>query len=292
MVPDDVIQSINGWLHKKSGKTVSIKETKVLSGGCINDCYALYTPMDTFFIKYNLVRRFPEMFTAESKGLLLLKSTTQINVPEVLYTGKTGEYSFLLLEYIPEGQKVQGFWKSFGRQLAGLHRLSHTSFGLDHDNYIGSIPQKNHFYPQWDEFLIMNRLQPLISQAYNQGLLNRGDISGFDRLYTRIQDILPTEKPSLLHGDLWSGNFMVNVEGQPTLIDPAVYFGHREMDIAMTKLFGGFANDFYQYYNDEYPLEKGWENRLEFNQLYPLLVHALLFGASYALQVRSIIRKY
>ncbi len=292
MVPDELIQSIDQWLHEKSGKSASIIDTKVLSGGCINECYALYTAMETFFLKYNLSTRFPEMFTAESKGLELLKESQQINIPEVLHTGKSEKYSFLLLEFIPEGHKSQGFWEIFGRQLAGLHRISHSSFGLDHDNYIGSIPQKNNPYSRWDEFLIVNRLQPLVSQAYNEGLLNRGDISGFDRLFTRIENILPTEKPSLLHGDLWSGNFRVNVEGQPTLIDPAVYFGHREMDLAMTRLFGGFSNDFYPFYNDEYPLEKGWENRVEFNQLYPLLVHVLLFGTSYALKIRSILRKY
>lgn len=292
MIPDYIMQSINQWLHEKSGKTVSITDTKILSGGCINDCYALYTPTDTFFIKYNLASRFPDMFSSESKGLMLLKGSKQIDVPEVLYTGKTGKYSYLLLEYIHDGQIVNGFWENFGRQLARLHRVSQTSFGLDHDNYIGSIPQKNEFYPQWDEFLILNRLQPLVSQAFDEGLLNSADISGFDRLYNRIQNILPSENASLLHGDLWNGNFMVNVKGQPTLIDPAVYFGHREMDIAMTKLFGGFTNDFYLYYNDEYPLEKDWEKRIEFNQLYPLLVHALLFGLSYSSQIRHIIRKY
>ncbi|MDY0103361.1 MAG: fructosamine kinase family protein [Lentimicrobium sp.] len=292
MIPDELIQQINQWLHENSAKNDSIIKTEILTGGCINDCHVLYTNKKKIFLKYNLASRFPEMLAAESQGLILLKKSQLIGVPEVLYSGETASYSFLLLEYIPEGHNDKDFWEKFGRQLARLHRMSQTSFGLDYNNYIGSIPQKNSYFSQWNEFVIVNRLQPLVRKAYNKKLLNHTDISDFDRLFTRIENILPAEKPALLHGDLWSGNFIMNVEGQPILIDPSVYFGHREMDIAMTRLFGGFSNDFYHFYNDEYPLEKGWKNRVEFNQLYPLLVHVLLFGSTYASQIRNIIRKY
>ena len=292
MISDEIVGTINQWLLQKNGNPLVIKDTGAVSGGCINQCHRLNTGKDSYFIKYNFADRFPGMFAAEAKGLSLLKCTETLNVPEVLYQHEVDKYAFLMLEYITEGNKSRDFWENFGRNLARLHRASHKFFGLDHDNYIGSLPQINKQCKSWEEFLVVNRLDPLVKNAFDQKLLNREDINGFERLYTKIENLLPKEKPGLLHGDLWSGNFMVNSKGDACIVDPAVYYGHREMDIGMTKLFGGFSTDFYTFYNDENPLEKRWEKRVEFNQLYPLLVHLLLFGSSYTLQIRHILRKY
>lgn len=292
MISDEIIQTVNRWLLQQAGNQAAIKDTNLLSGGCINQCYRLNTHKASYFIKYNFADRFPGMFAAEDKGLSLLKSAQTIHVPEVLYQKEAGKYTFLLLEFIDEGNKSPDFWENFGRNLAALHRSSHELFGLDHDNYIGSLPQINKQSKSWEEFLVLNRLSPLVKSAFDQKLLSKEDINGFDRLYPKIENFFPKEKPSLLHGDLWSGNFLVNSNGEASIIDPTVYYGHREMDIAMTKLFGGFSTDFYNFYNDENPLEKGWEKRVEFNQLYPLMVHLLLFGSSYANQIRYILRKY
>ena len=292
MISDDIVNAINQYLVQKADNSSAILDTRVLSGGCINQCHRLNTGKASYFVKYNFTDRFPGMFATEAKGLSLLKSAQTIHVPEVLYQGEAGEYAFLLLEYVAEGNKSPEFWENFGRNLNRLHSSSHEFFGLDHDNYIGSLPQINNRYKSWEEFLVLNRMGPLVKKAFDQKLLSREDINGFERLYPKIENLIPKEKPCLLHGDLWSGNFMVNSIGDACIIDPAVYYGHREMDIAMTKLFGGFSTDFYNFYNDENPLEKGWEKRIEFNQLYPLLVHLLLFGSSYALQIKHILRKY
>ncbi|MBW6491452.1 MAG: fructosamine kinase family protein [Lentimicrobium sp.] len=290
MIPASIHEQINHWLLTELGETKGISSSKVISGGCINDCLSIKTENYTFFIKYNFSDKFPGMFDAEAKGLELLRYTGCIRIPKVIYRGTSGIYSFLLLEFIEEGRQPAYFWEAFGKNLAKLHKTSHTYFGLDHDNYIGSIPQKNHAHLAWDEFLAEQRLLPLVKQSFDYKLLNAEDVRSFDRFIGNLRNLLPGEIPSLLHGDLWSGNFLVTSEGEVCLIDPAVYFGHREMDIAMTKLFGGFSPEFYQSYNQEYPLEKGWEKRVEINQLYPLLVHLLLFGAAYAGQIRRILK--
>lgn len=290
MIPGSIQEHINQWLHTERGEATGICSSQVLSGGCINECLAIKTGSTTYFIKYNFSDKFPGMFSAEAKGLELLRNTGCIRIPQVIHQGTSGKYSFLLLEFIEEGRQTTNFWEHFGKNLAKLHKTSHTQFGLDHDNYIGSLPQQNHVHADWYTFLAEQRLLPLLKMSVDSGLLNSGDIKSFDRFMGNLSNLIPAETPSLLHGDLWSGNFITNPLGEACLIDPAVYFGHREMDIAMTKLFGGFSPEFYQSYNKEFPLEKGWEKRVEINLLYPLLVHLLLFGESYSGQIRRILK--
>ena len=292
MIPESIRDHFNKWLSENKGDANGITSAKLLSGGCINDCLVVYASSGSYFIKYNLTDKYPGMFEAEEKGLELLRNADCIQIPEVIYQGISGIYSFLVLEYIEAGQQKANFWDNFGKNLARLHSVSNSSFGLDHDNYIGSLPQKNKTHASWDEFMAVQRFQPLVKQSFDLGLLGHEDIRGFDRLIGKLRNLIPEEDPSLLHGDLWSGNYITASNGEACLIDPAVYFGHREMDIAMTKLFGGFSPAFYLSYNEEYPLEKGWEKRLEMNQLYPLLVHLILFGASYAGQIRYILKSF
>ena len=170
--------------------------------------------------------------------------------------------------------------------------MEEISFGLDHDNYIGSLPQSNHQHTSWVEFFIEERLEKQIALAKNSGALNNSTIQQFNNLFKRLKEIIPEEKPSLLHGDLWNGNYMLAADGCACLIDAAVYYDHREMDLAMTRLFGGFPEEFYESYHETFPLSSGFEERVDIHNLYPLLVHVNLFGGSYISQVKSVLSRF
>ncbi|MFZ1687503.1 MAG: fructosamine kinase family protein, partial [Flavobacteriales bacterium] len=183
--------------------------------------------------------------------------------------------------------------------LARLHGHTNSTFGLDpastagrRDNYIGSLKQVNTGQVTWGEFFIHCRLEPQVKMAIDHQRIGMGDVLRFERLYGKLPSLFPIEPPALLHGDLWSGNFLCDAHHQPVLIDPAVYYGHREMDIAMTKLFGGFEPAFYSAYSDAWAMEIGWEERADLCNLYPLLVHVNLFGGSYAGQVAAILLRF
>jgi protein-ribulosamine 3-kinase len=292
MIPVEISQYITSWLQREISLSTEIISSTPLGGGSINEAFRIETSSGPFFIKFNQAKRYPGMFTAEAKGLVILEKAGCIRVPKVLHSAETGNFAFLLLEYINVAATVSNFWPLFGQKLARLHRHTYDAFGLDHDNYIGSLRQSNYNHHFWIEFLVMERLQPLVRMAYDSGLLDSQDVRRMEMLYKKLPEILPVEPPSLIHGDLWSGNYMVGADGHPCIIDPAVYYGHREMDIAMCKLFGGFSQEFYRSYNEEFPMEKGWDKRVELNQLYPLLVHVNLFGEGYSRQVRQILKDY
>ena len=176
--------------------------------------------------------------------------------------------------------------------MANLHRNTHSYFGLDESNYIGSLHQDNTICDNWSEFMILRRIEPLLKLTYDKQLANSKLIKQFHRFEKSLDELFPKERPALLHGDFWSGNYLFDKEGNPAIFDPAVYYGHREMDIAMSKLFGGFETQFYTAYQEEFPLEKGWQSRIDYCNLYPLLVHALLFGESYMSNIRRIMQKF
>ena len=293
MLPSAVRSSIENILSDKhEGRPVKISAIRPLGGGCINDAASLTTDAGKYFAKWNDAKKYPGMFEAEQKGLQLLSDTKEIYVPSVIQAGIAGDNSFLILEMVEEGKKTSDFWEEFGRAIARMHKHTWKSFGLDHDNYIGSLPQINKPQEKWAEFFVCERLEPQLRQARNAGKLGRSAASHFENLFAALEEIFPPEKPSLLHGDLWSGNYMTSPEGRACIYDPAVYYGHREMDIAMTKLFGGFDAGFYAGYLHELPLEKGWEKRTDICNLYSLLVHVNLFGGGYAAQVEQIVRKF
>ena len=227
------------------------------------------------------------MFEVEAKGMEMLRATHAIHVPEVVATEDLGEYQYLLLEYIEQPSPRRDYWDVLGNHLAKLHRTTAPSSGLDHNNYIGSLPQSNKRFPSWRDFFVYQRLEPLVQQAIENGLAPSGWHQQFERLYQRLESVLPDEPVSLLHGDLWQGNVIVDTLGAPCLIDPAIYYGHREVDLAMTKLFGEFEPSFYHAYQESYPLLPGFEKRFEIYNLYPLLVHLHLFGASYVTPIQS-----
>lgn len=279
-------------LQQSIGRKIQILSTSTVGGGCINNSLKLKTTAGDFFIKTNSAEAYPGMFEAEAKGLKILADANAIYVPQPVANGEFENTSFIIIEFVESSAKNKNFWKNFGSNLAKLHRASNEYFGLDHDNYIGSLYQSNKQNNSWIEFFIYQRLQPQLEFAQSGSKINSSVINSFEKLYKKLPELLFEEKPSLLHGDLWSGNFMVNANGEASLIDPAVYFGHREVDLAMTHLFGGFANEFYDSYNEEWPLEKEYYNRFDIYNLYPLLVHVNLFGGGYLEQVKYILRRF
>lgn len=261
-------------------------------GGSINSCFQLITNKGRYFIKTNVAEKYPGMFEAESKGLDLLKSTHTFRIPDVHFTGDHRGQAFILMEYISSSASGEANWEEFGISLSKLHQQYSTFFGLEYDNYIGSLPQLNKNKNNWAEFFIENRLMVQQKSAMDSKRIDSNTSKMLDKLYSKMEQLFPNEKPSLLHGDLWSGNFLNDENGKPVIVDPAVYYGHREMDIAMSKLFGGFNDQMYRNYNQEFPLENGWQERLDLCNLYPIMVHVNLFGGSYATQCKQILQRF
>jgi fructosamine-3-kinase len=203
-----------------------------------------------------------------------------------------GEHQALVMEWIITGNRTKGFWKRLGIQLAQLHTVSNPYFGLDTDNYMGSVPQRNSLTPDWIGFFIQNRISPLIEQCIERKLLSKQHEQQFEKLFIQLHSIMSPEKPSLLHGDLWSGNFMCDNKESPVFIDPAAYFGHRSMDLAMTTLFGGFDPVFYQAYNYHFPFPDNYKEQWAVCNLYPLLIHLLLFGKTYLSSIETTLKEF
>ncbi|MEP0987708.1 fructosamine kinase family protein [Ekhidna sp.] len=258
----------------------SVTSFKSIAGGCINNAFKVTTTGGTYFLKWNKPSLY-EMFKTESTGLTLLDKLSPISSPHVFGLGKIDEKSYLLTSWIEKGIPESGFWENFGKSLAIQHKESSRLFGLDHNNFIGSLKQSNRQHTKWTDFFINERLTPQINLASSSNLIDTSIQSKFDKLFQKLENLIPTEKPSFLHGDLWSGNFIISDEGKAAIYDPAVHYGHRETELAFTHLFGGFSPDFYKYYNEEYPIEPGFDDRIEIHNLYPLLVHVNLFGNSY-----------
>jgi len=254
-----------------------------VSGGDINQAFRLNTDQGVFFLKANQAPQALQMFEAEAKGLGLLAQGPLLT-PNVIDYGRLYNTAYLLLEYIAPSRPTGDFFIRFGDQLAQLHQITSPSFGLDQTNYIGTLLQKNPTYPDWPSFYWQARIQPQLNLAAQNQLFTPSDLQCFDRLPNILQNRCPNEPSALIHGDLWSGNYLCTQRQEVVLIDPAVCFAHREMDLAMTLLFGGYPASFYESYHDTYPLELGWRDRMGIYQLYYLLVHVNLFGGSYVRQ--------
>jgi fructosamine-3-kinase len=273
----------------QSNLSVDITDISKVHGGDINQATKVELSSSEFlFVKWN--DSAPDlMFETENKGLELLRSaSTKLEIPEVILQGD----DYLALSWIEEGGGQQNSAYEFGVQLAKLHKNSDSSFGLDHDNYIGKLPQLNNSHSNWPDFFALERIEPQVKMGIESGKLTRSVLKGVEQFYAKIGSIFPTENPALLHGDLWGGNYMFTKNGGASIYDPAVYYGHREMELAMTRLFGGFPANFYDGYNDEFPLDEGFESRVNICNLYPILVHANLFGGSYCRQAENIIQRY
>lgn len=260
-----------------------------VGGGCIAQA-AVATWPDGFGVFVKRAAQHPEMFVREAEGLEALAQANAIRVPRVLAVSQDS----LVLELIQPGARSDRFFEAFGRQFARLHQQRGVVCGFGHDNFIGSTPQMNQpigsnrgetgegHGQDWPEFFVQRRLRYQVELAHSNG--HGSELQTMlDRAQHTIIDLLGAalEPPSLLHGDLWSGNYLADESGAPCLIDPAVYFGHREADLAMTALFGGFDASFYAAYHEALPLAAGWRARLPIYQLYHLLNHLNLFGSSY-----------
>jgi len=280
-------------LNELPGINIQSHSTRIVYGGDINHTFIIKSPQGNFFVKTNS-SEYTDMFEKEAHGLALLKEAVNNFVPSVLLHGIHNKSIFLVLEYIaPSGRAPgDGLWQNFALNLAALHRQTNGSFGLQQSNYIGSLAQKNNFAATWPEFFAEHRLLHLTRLAVDQKRFSTDEAAMVENLCKQLPGIFPEEPPALLHGDLWNGNYLVNKDGQAVIFDPAIYYGHREMDIAMTLLFGGFDKSFYNHYSEAYPLEKNWQQRIALCQLYPLLVHYILFGGHYYQSVKTIISKY
>jgi fructosamine-3-kinase len=291
MLPHNLLLSIGAALRDALQQDIVIEQVQPVFGGDINSTFLLGTNAGRLFLKTNTAAP-ADMFEREYNGLQLLRATNAFTVPKPLAYGSEGDNTFLVMEYMAKGRPANNFWQQFGHGLAAIHNHTQNWFGLDENNYIGTIPQPNKHTDTWAGFYAQQRIMHLMQKALEQKSCSVNDVVLAEKLCTRFDTLFPKEPPALLHGDLWSGNFMAGEDGRPVIYDPAVYYGHREMDIAMTMLFGGFDKQFYHYYNEAHPLQAGWQQRVQLCQLYPLLVHLLLFGGHYYYSVMDVIKQY
>jgi fructosamine-3-kinase len=229
-----------------------------------------------------------QMFAAEACGLCELARSRSVRVPAVIHAAP----GFLLLEYIDPGSADASFWPALGRALARLHDAPAPSFGFLMDNWCGATPQPNPRVQDGHAFFAEHRLLYQARRAFAAGLLAAPDLGMVERLAARLRELVPAQSPALLHGDLWHGNVFASAAREPVLIDPAAHWGWPEADIAMTRLFGGFAADFYAAYREARPLAPGWEQRLPLYNLYHLLNHLNLFGRAWLGRVREVLERY
>ena len=283
-----ILSDIARQIENATGESVSIDACRSESGGCINEAWTIATKTgQEFFVKFNSNAPVA-MFSAEADGLNAMRATGAIRVPKVITFGEIDSGgSFLVLESIQTGSRSnqsRDYFETFGRSLAEMHRLgSGERFGFDSDNWLGSSVQLNPWMNDWSTFWIEARLIPQLKMARDNGYSNQRLQKLGDQLINRIDQIFGSdaEPPALIHGDLWSGNYLADENGQPAIFDPACYYALREAEFGMTKLFGGFPQTFYDAYHEAWPLSEGWESRVELYTLYHLLNHLNLFGGSY-----------
>lgn len=277
---------IDTHISQVTGKKFQTQRQRGVSGGCINQGYAISDGDLTYFVKLNQASQVG-MFEAESLGLREILVTNTILVPQPICWGTAGNYSYIVLEWLEMGSGNTK-WEEMGRKLAAMHKaISSKGFGWKINNTIGSTPQVNTWTADWAEFYTKCRLNYQFQLARRRG----GSFPQQDRLIGAIPEILAGHQvePSLVHGDLWGGNAGFTVSGEAVIFDPATYFGDREVDIAMTELFGGFPPGFYQGYNQVFPLQPGYQQRKTLYNLYHILNHFNLFGGGYASQANRMI---
>lgn len=292
--------SMNSALESLFGEGTKIVRSDRVFGGDINDAYGLTLSNGArIFMKTNTVKN-AAFFQAEALGLQAIAQTGCIGTPRILGSGTQAgadRYSFLLLEWIEGKPPVKDYWELFARQLAEMHQAPAEDFvpdgtyGFWQDNFIGAGPQKNDARKSWITFFRDCRLEPQFRAAehYFDSISQKQILKLLDRLGDFLTE---PERPSLLHGDLWSGNFMTGSDGRAWLIDPAAYVGHAEADLAMTELFGGFSPAFYAAYREAFPMQPGYKDRRDLYNLYHLLNHLNLFGGSYLAGVLRTVRRY
>lgn len=285
--------AVDAALGRALGRTVRILRRAPLGGGSINRTEHLDTDAGAFVLKWH-----PEapagMFQAEADGLAALRaSQTSLAIPTVVACQDTAP-AFLILEYLPPGQAAGDFDQRLGWGLAALHHTTADRYGFARDNYCGATPQPNPWMERWVDFYGQARLGHQLQLAVNGARLSSDETRRIERLIARLATWLPepAEGPALIHGDLWAGNLHVTSDGGPALIDPAAYFAHREAELGMMRLFGGFSSRVFAAYDEAFPLDAGWQERVGLYQLYHLLNHLNLFGGGYHAQVMATAHRY
>jgi protein-ribulosamine 3-kinase len=289
-----VLTEVESHLSEKFGGTVKIYASDSLGGGCINHASKIETNAGTFFLKWN-GNCTADMFLREAESLEELRKAVdgKLVVPEV-FVAKEVDASpgFLVLEYLESGYDTGNSDEILGRGLAIIHNSTAEKFGFYHSNYCGSTPQNNSEKNNWAEFFRDNRLKFLLNLIRKERPLPTGEMQVYEKLMNKISELLPKSSvPALIHGDLWSGNYMNTVNG-PALIDPASYFADREMEMGIMTMFGGFSQRFYSAYDEVNPLPADWSERNRLYQLYHVLNHYYLFGGGYRIQALQIAKSY
>lgn len=270
----------------------SIVTLVTLSGGDIAFAQKIETKYASYFIKSADFKFAKNLFESEALGLEALHRTNTIKVPQVFGVFKSGNSACLILEYIENKSATAKDMVAFGRALAFMHSTTKSFFGLEKDNFIGKLPQANSVEENWVTFYVQKRLEPQLKLAIDYKRLAKKEIPSQEKLISIFEKLVGNIKASPLHGDLWSGNFLISTNDRPYLIDPSFYYGHNEVDLAMSKLFGGFSNRFYKAYHEIVPKHENQAVLIDIYQLYYLLVHLNLFGKAYHSSVFRILKRY
>ncbi|CCQ56243.1 MULTISPECIES: fructosamine kinase family protein [Crocosphaera] len=280
---------ISQHISETTGKPFTVERQKSVSGGCINQGYCLIGSDIKYFVKINHASKV-EMFAAEALGLKEMAQTQTIRVPKPICWGMTERSSYIVLEWLEFGSSHNSAWEEMGIKLAKMHNYQgENKFGWSENNTIGSTPQVNNWTDTWSDFFANHRIGFQLKLANRKG----GNFGNYNQIVDKVRQILASiePKPSLVHGDLWSGNVAVTDAGEPVILDPATYYGDREVDLAMTELFGGFPAAFYRGYNEVFPLDKGYKKRKTLYNLYHILNHFNLFGGGYGSQANFMIQE-
>ena len=289
MSTNATFQRIEQAIREATGEDFRIARTASAGGGCINSAYRIEGEQRVYFVKLNR-RDLLSMFEAEAEGLREIRASQTVRVPEPVCFGVAGDQAFLAMECLNlrSGRSISD--RLLGRQLAAMHGISQPHFGWHRHNTIGSTPQPNPRSEDWADFWARHRLGFQLELAADQGYGGRLQRSG-EKLLERLPALFAGHRPrpSLLHGDLWSGNYACDESGQPVIFDPACYYGDREADLAMTELFGGFGGDFHAAYREAFPLDGGYAVRKILYNLYHVLNHLNLFGGGYLGQAEGMI---
>lgn len=290
---ESIINYLEDELIEQLGSGFQVQRKEPVGGGCINHAYRLYTTKGVFFLKWNFSCA-DDLFIRKAECLRELKRIAgdELVVPEVILAKEADELSgFILLENLDSGS-VSGQEAKLGRGLAHLHRYQPKEFGFNHDNYCGATNQVNDWNESWIEFFAESRLGFIIRLIKNSRDISSSDLQVLENLIDQLDQLLPNNsKASLIHGDLWSGNYLYTSRG-PAVIDPASYYADREMELSIMQMFGGFSPKTWAAYKEAFPLASGWEDRVQIYQLYHILNHYYLFGGGYLQQAVNVAKRY
>lgn len=274
------------------GKTPQVYGIHPIGGGALNQNYKILSDLGLFFVKMHPVGNLPKLFESEQLAIKSIRKTSTVAAVNPIGIVEFNDKKIFFLDFVEQTPPSKNFWGDFGTSLANLHKCSRVNFGFGEDNYLGSYLQKNKPSNNWDSFYIHNRLMPAVKSASKQLLLNESHQGKFERFNDLAEFAFTQEAPSLLHGNLRRHHVLTSHEGNALLCNPSSYYGHREMDIAMTKMSGGFEQAFYEAYFATYPLSSDWEIRLDFCQIYYELVNLCNYGAPYLPAVEARLNKW